>query len=103
MAPIKSAKKAEPVFSTRFASALSHFGATLLETSGIAHSGIKGTKDAFRNFLEERLPRRYGVACGEVVDQHNSIGPQSMCLFTTNIETSLSVTAMFKFFRPRFC
>jgi hypothetical protein len=67
-----------PAFNTRFAAALNHFGAALLETSGIAHKGIKGTKreDAFRNFLAERLPKRYGVASGEVVDQLNTIGPQ---------------------------
>lgn len=72
--------KAKPVtaFNTRFAAALSRFGATLLETSAVEHSGIKGTKreDAFRLFLEQRLPKRYGVASGEVVDQLNTVGPQ---------------------------
>jgi hypothetical protein len=72
--------KAKPVtaFNARFAAALNHFGATLLETSAVGHSGIKGTKreDAFRLFLEQRLPRRYGVASGEVVDQLNTVGPQ---------------------------
>ncbi|WP_371722513.1 DUF6602 domain-containing protein [Bradyrhizobium sp. KBS0727] len=67
-----------PAFNARFAAALNHFGAALLETSAVGHSGIKGTKreDAFRLFLEQRLPKRYGVASGEVVDQLNTVGPQ---------------------------
>lgn len=72
--------KAQPVpaFNNRFAAALSHFGTALLETSGIRHSGIKGSKreDTFRNFLIQRMPKRYGVASGEVVDQLNTAGPQ---------------------------
>ena len=72
--------KAKPAtaFNTRFAAALNHFGATLLETSAVGHTGIKGTKreDAFRLFLEQRLPKRYGVANGEVVDQLGAVGPQ---------------------------
>jgi hypothetical protein len=67
-----------PVFNKRFAAALQRFGAALLETSAVSHSGIKGTKreDAFRDFIAERLPKRYGVASGEVVDQFNTAGPQ---------------------------
>jgi hypothetical protein len=76
--PPKLKSQPIPVFNTRFAAALNHFGAALLETSGITHTGIKGTKreDAFRNFLAERLPKRYGVASGEIVDQLNTTGPQ---------------------------
>jgi len=67
-----------PAFNNRFAASLNHFGAALLETSGIVHTGIKGTKreDTFRDFLAQRLPKRYGVASGEVVDQLNTVGPQ---------------------------
>lgn len=76
LAMLKS--KPIPAFNARFAAALNHFGAALLETSAVGHSGIKGTKreDAFRLFLEQRLPKRYGVASGEVVDQLNTVGPQ---------------------------
>jgi hypothetical protein len=67
-----------PVFNKRFRGALIRFGADLLETSEIKNTSIKGTKreDAFRKFWAERLPQRYGVAAGEVVDQLNSSGPQ---------------------------
>jgi hypothetical protein len=72
--------KARPIFAfnNRFAAALGHFGAALLETSGIGHTVIKGTKreDTFRDFLAQRLPKRYGVASGEVVDQLNTVSPQ---------------------------
>jgi hypothetical protein len=75
---VKLRPKPIPAFDNRFAAALGHFGAALLETSGIVYTGIKGTKreDAFREFLAQRLPKRYGVASGEVVDQLNVVGPQ---------------------------
>jgi len=67
-----------PVVNNRFAAALNRFGAALLETSAVSSATIKGTKreDTFRTFLAERLPKRYGIATGEVVDQFNTSGPQ---------------------------
>lgn len=67
-----------PVVNNRFAAALQQFGAALLETSAVTHTGTKGTKreDALRAFIKERLPTRYGVATGEVVDQFNTSSPQ---------------------------
>jgi hypothetical protein len=67
-----------PVFNKRFRGAPMRFGADLLETSEIKNTTINGTKreGAFREFWAERLPQRYGVAAGEVVDQLNSSGPQ---------------------------
>ncbi len=67
-----------PVVNNRFAAALHRFGAAFLETSAVTHTGIKGTKreDALRVFIAERLPTRYGVATGEVVDQFNTSSPQ---------------------------
>jgi Domain of unknown function (DUF6602) len=64
-----------PVFNNRFAAAL-RFGAAFLETSAVSNTGIKGTKreDAFRGFMAERLPKRYGIATGEVVDQFARCG-----------------------------
>jgi len=67
-----------PVVNNRFAAALLRFGAALLETSAVTHTGIKGAKreDDLRAFIKERLPTRYGVATGEVVDQFNTSSPQ---------------------------
>lgn len=66
-----------PIVNNRFAAALNRFGAAFLETSAVS-PGIKGAKreDALRAFITERIPKRYGVATGEVVDQLNTSGPQ---------------------------
>jgi hypothetical protein len=67
-----------PMFNNRFSAALQRLGAALLESSADTHTGIKGAKreDAFRQFIADRLPTRYGVASGLVVDQFNIASPQ---------------------------
>ncbi len=64
--------------STIVSQELHRLGAAFLETALGTHSGIKATKreDALREFISGRIPKRYGVAAGEVVDQFNVSGPQ---------------------------
>jgi hypothetical protein len=70
--------KPVPVVNNRFSAALARFGAALLETSAIASTTSKGTKreDEFRRFLAERLPSKYGVTNGGIVDLLNQASPQ---------------------------
>jgi hypothetical protein len=67
-----------PYLNARFAAAIEHFGADLKASTGIAHSVIKGSEreQSLAKFMRERLPDRFGVATGEVVDLNGRTGPQ---------------------------
>jgi uncharacterized protein DUF6602 len=81
------------IVNDRFSAALKHLGAALLETSHVTNSGIKGGKreEAFRHFVQQRLPSRFGVATGEVVDQFNLSSPQlDVLIFDKMRDFSLS-------------
>ncbi|MCW5713791.1 MAG: hypothetical protein KIT43_04660 [Bauldia sp.] len=71
-------KQPVPIVNNRFSAALSHLAASLVETSGVSHTGIKGgeREEIVRAFFARHLPRRYKVEAGEVVDQLNGSSPQ---------------------------
>src|SRR5882757_7171029 len=62
----------------RFAAAIDHFGADLKESAKNQHTIIKGgeREHSLTKFFRERLPERFGVTTGEVVDLNGQIGPQ---------------------------
>lgn len=66
------------MFNNRFAAALKRLGASLLASSADTHMGVRGEnrEGSFREFVAGRLPTRYGVASGLVVDQFNTASPQ---------------------------
>jgi hypothetical protein len=74
----KSRSQPVPVVNNRFAAALQRFAAAFLETSAVLSTDIKGTAREYelRDFLAERVPKRYSVVTGQVVDQFNTSGPQ---------------------------
>lgn len=67
-----------PYLNARFAAAIEHFGADLKASASIAHSVIKGgeREQSLTGFMRERLPERFGVATGEVVDLNGRTSPQ---------------------------
>lgn len=67
-----------PYLNDRFAAAIEHFGADLKASAGISHTGIKGgeREQSLTRFMRDRLPERFGVATGEVVDLNGRTGPQ---------------------------
>jgi len=67
-----------PYLNARFAAAIDRFGADFRASAGINHTGIKGgeREQSVIRFLEERLPDRFCVATGEVVDLNGNTGPQ---------------------------
>jgi Domain of unknown function (DUF6602) len=75
---VRARSEPVPMVNNRFSAAVQRLGAALLESSADNHTGIKGTQreDAFRQFIADRLPKRYGVASGLVVDQFNTASPQ---------------------------
>jgi hypothetical protein len=92
------------VFEKRFEAALSRFAANLLETAPIEHQGLKGKgrEHSLATFFEDRLPGKYGVTSGIVVDAYNAQSPQLDVLlfdqtrdfaFSTAGEEGISVLA----------
>lgn len=67
-----------PYLNKRFAAAIEHFGADLKASADIGHSGIKGgeREESLVAFMRERLPERFAVTSGEVVDLNGRTGPQ---------------------------
>lgn len=63
---------------TQFGIAVKDFGLQLRKSSAIQHPGSKGgeREDGLKNFLMERLPTRFSVVSGEVVDVHGNTSPQ---------------------------
>ncbi len=58
--------------------AIEHFGADLKASAGTKHSVVKGTEreQSLTSFFRERLPERFGVTSGEVVDLNGQTGPR---------------------------
>lgn len=67
-----------PYLNERFAAAVAHFAADLKASAGISHSVIKGgeREQSLIKFLSDRLPHRFSVTTGEVVDLNGETGPQ---------------------------
>ncbi|QJP14281.1 hypothetical protein G3545_11845 [Starkeya sp. ORNL1] len=67
-----------PYLNARFAAAIEHFGADLKSSAGITHSVVKGSEreQSLTKFMRERLPDRFGVTTGEVVDLNGETAPQ---------------------------
>lgn len=94
-----------PYLNARFAAAIQHFAADLKASAGTKHSVIKGgqREDSLIGFLRDRLPERFGVATGEVVDLNGLTGPQLDILiydrhadfpFSTGSQTILPAEAL---------
>lgn len=67
-----------PYLNDRFAAAIDRLGADFKASAKTKHTGIKGgeREDALRQFFRDRLPERFGVTSGEVVDLNGNTGPQ---------------------------
>jgi hypothetical protein len=67
-----------PYLNERFAAAIDHFGADLKASAKNRHTVIKGgeREHSLTRFFRERLPDRFGVTTGEVVDLRGQTGPQ---------------------------
>jgi hypothetical protein len=67
----------------RFGAALREFGVALVKSDAIKHRGNKGSsrEESLRSFFRERLPSRYAVVQGEVVDLRGQTSPQLDVLF----------------------
>lgn len=94
-----------PYLNARFAAAIQHFAADLKASAGTKHSVVKGgeREDSLASFLRARLPERFGVATGEVVDLNGLSGPQLDILiydryadfpFSTGSQTILPAEAL---------
>ncbi len=72
-----------PFLNSRFSAAVKEFGIALLKSGSITHRGNKGSsrEEELRRFFRERLPARYAVVEGEVVDLHGRTSPQLDILF----------------------
>jgi hypothetical protein len=77
------AKQRTPFLNPHFGAAVREFGLSLKKTSSIKHKGNRGgaRERALRAFFEERLPSRYSVTEGEVVDLYGNTSPQLDLLF----------------------
>ncbi|WP_225767698.1 DUF6602 domain-containing protein [Inquilinus sp. Marseille-Q2685] len=67
-----------PYLNQRFAAAIDQFGADLRASANIHHPVGKGSEreHSLTDFFRRRLPERFGVVSGEVVDLHGETGPQ---------------------------
>lgn len=67
-----------PYLNKRFAAAIERFGADLRASAETKHSVIKGSEreQSLTKFFRERLPARFGVTAGEVIDLNGVSGPQ---------------------------
>ncbi len=67
-----------PYLNDRFAAAIGHFAADLRASAGTRHTVVKGgeREESLTKFFRERLPARFGVASGEVIDLLGQAGPQ---------------------------
>lgn len=94
-----------PYLNARFAAAIKHFAADLKASAGTKHPVIKGgeRENSLAEFLRNRLPDRFGVTSGEVVDLNGRTGPQLDILiydryadfsFTTGSQTILPAEAL---------
>lgn len=72
-----------PFLNARFKAAVGEFGTALLKTGSISNPGNKGSarEEALRKFFGERLPAKYAVAEGEVVDLNGKNSPQLDIMF----------------------
>jgi hypothetical protein len=68
---------------SRFGVAVKEFGIALKKTGSINHQGNKGSarEETLRAFFKERLPTRYAVTEGEVVDLYGCTSPQMDLMF----------------------
>lgn len=73
-------RKTKPVeqFGSKFEAGAHELVAGFKKSSLIKHRGNKGAdrESAFRNWLKDQLPTRYGVTQGEVVDSFEKTSPQ---------------------------
>jgi hypothetical protein len=67
-----------PFLNARFSAAVYEFGVALKKTASIQHRGNKGgaREEPLRTFFRDRLPNKYAVAEGEVVDLVGQTSPQ---------------------------
>lgn len=72
-----------PFLNSRFSAAVEEFGIALKKTSSIQHRGNKGSsrEEHLREFFRERLPTKYAVTEGEVVDLNGQTSPQLDIMF----------------------
>lgn len=78
MAKIRSA-----FLNERFSTAIKEIGLAFVKSATITHRGNKGTarEDALKAFFVERLPSKYAVTEGEVVDILGNTSPQMDLMF----------------------
>jgi hypothetical protein len=79
----KRKRPRSPFLNSRFGAAVQEFGIALQKTSSIQHRGNKGAsrEEELRRFFRERLPTRFAVAEGEVVDLNGNTSPQLDMMF----------------------
>lgn len=79
----KRKKPRTPFLNPNFAAAVQSFGAEMLVTQNISHRPGKGTtrEDVLRKYFKERLPSRYSVGTGEIVDLFGRTSPQMDLMF----------------------
>ncbi len=72
-----------PHLNPRFGAAVTEFGTALLKTGSINHHGNRGSarEEELRRFFTERLPARFAVTEGEIVDTMGAVGPQLDLMF----------------------
>lgn len=88
-----------PYLNPRFSAALRDFGTAFLKTQAIKHAGARGAarEGPLLAFFRERLPSRYAVAKGEIVDLTGRTSPQLDLIFydqTVNFTFSAEETAI---------
>jgi hypothetical protein len=72
-----------PFLNNRFSAAVKEFGIELMKTGSINHPGNRGgaREEVLRTFFRQRLPMRYAVAEGEVIDLYGQTSPQMDLIF----------------------
>lgn len=72
-----------PYLNPAFSAAVKEFGIELIKTSAIKHRGNKGSEreKVLRDFFTERLPNRFAVTEGEIVDLYGNTSPQMDLIF----------------------
>jgi len=67
-----------PYLNPNFSAAIEEFAIALKKTSPINHRTSKGVarEDVLRTFFKQRLPTKFAVTTGEVVDLRGQTGPQ---------------------------
>ena len=72
-----------PFLNGKFSAAVQEFGIALKKTSAIIHNGNKGAsrEEALREFFADKMPTKFGVGQGEIVDLKGQASPQIDMMF----------------------